>query len=141
MEKKSKRSLQSRYLQITLGCNGRVQSEWIAALQNRFNIVARITVDAKADNDERDRILAPLRNRNTFLAKCFLLLLPGIVSLSPTNSESVRVSNFTLVHPSLLTVIDGEKEIFLFSLNLLKKQETTKKFAFSKISSRVLKCA
>lgn len=56
-------------------------------------------------------------------------------------ASAYRILPLCIVHPSLLTVIDGEKEIFLFSLNLLKKQETTKKFAFSKISSRVLKCA
>lgn len=68
---------------------------------------------------------------------------PGIVSLSPTNSESVRVSNFTLISltPFAFNCDRWKKKIFsFFFFSFLNLRETTKKFAF-KISSRILKCA
>lgn len=140
MEKELKRSLQSRFALLTNHPgNGRAQSEWIAALQNRFNIVARITVDAEADNDERDRILAPLRNRNTFLAKCFLLLLPPASFHLVQRTAKAFAYRILPLHPYPAFNCDRWKKrniFFFFSLNL---RETNEKFASNKIS--ILKCA
>lgn len=68
---------------------------------------------------------------------------PGIVSLSPTNSESVRVSNFTLISltPFAFNCDRWKKKIFsFFFFRSLICEKLPKNLQF-KISSRILKCA